>query len=115
MGHNRRNGYSWYTTAPEKLLKKYPEWKYNLSQIIERLAALDIEVRDAQDIETVEKLGTEKKELLERKAELETLEKRKQTALDITSGKVEAKIVESRKGEKNMDFKIGRASCRVRV
>ena len=76
----------------------------NLSQIIERLAALDIEVRDAQDIETVEKLGTEKKELLERKAELETLEKRKQTALDITSGKVEAKIVESRKGEKNMDF-----------
>ena len=37
MGHNRRNGYSWYTTAPEKLLKKYPEWKYNLSQIIELL------------------------------------------------------------------------------
>ena len=26
MGYNRRNGYSWYTYAPEKLLKMYPEW-----------------------------------------------------------------------------------------
>lgn len=26
MGHNRRNGYSWYTNAPEKVLKAYPEW-----------------------------------------------------------------------------------------
>lgn len=32
MGHNRRNGYSWYTSAPEMLLKKYPEWKKNLAQ-----------------------------------------------------------------------------------
>ena len=27
IGHNRRNGYSWYTNDPEKVLKKYPEWK----------------------------------------------------------------------------------------
>lgn len=27
IGDNRRNGYSWYTSAPEKLLKKFPEWK----------------------------------------------------------------------------------------
>lgn len=27
IGHDRRNGYSWYTNAPEKVLKYYPEWK----------------------------------------------------------------------------------------
>jgi len=32
IGHERRNGYSWFTTAPERLLKKYPEWKKNLAQ-----------------------------------------------------------------------------------
>lgn len=32
MGHNRRNGYSWYTDAPEQLLRKYPEWKKNLAK-----------------------------------------------------------------------------------
>jgi pectinesterase len=31
MGHHRRNGYDWYIEAPEKLLKKYPEWKKNLA------------------------------------------------------------------------------------
>ena len=51
-----------------------------LKEIIERLAALDIEVREATDIKTVEDLGVEKKELLERKVELEALETRKQNA-----------------------------------
>ena len=27
ISYNRRNGYGWYTNAPEKVLKKYPEWK----------------------------------------------------------------------------------------
>lgn len=27
IGHERRNGYSWYTRAPQKMLDKYPEWK----------------------------------------------------------------------------------------
>lgn len=27
IGHERRNGYSWYTRAPEQMLAKYPEWK----------------------------------------------------------------------------------------
>jgi len=31
MGHNRRNGYDWYIDAPEKLIRKYPEWKKNLA------------------------------------------------------------------------------------
>lgn len=26
LGYNRRNGYGWYTEAPEKLLAKYPKW-----------------------------------------------------------------------------------------
>ncbi|MCM4151931.1 pectate lyase [Arenibacter sp. N53] len=30
ISDNRRNGYSWYTNAPEKVLKKYPEWLANI-------------------------------------------------------------------------------------
>lgn len=67
-----------------------------LEQVVERLAALDIEVRDAQTVEAVEALGEEKIGLLERKAELETLEKRKQTALDITIGVAAVKTIEQR-------------------
>lgn len=29
ISYNRRNGYKWYTDAPEKALKKYAEWKKN--------------------------------------------------------------------------------------
>ena len=27
IGYERRNGYSWYTNSPEKIIKKYPAWK----------------------------------------------------------------------------------------
>ena len=27
ISHERRNGYSWYVNAPERVLKRYPEWK----------------------------------------------------------------------------------------
>jgi len=27
ISYERRNGYSWYTSSPEQVLKKYPEWK----------------------------------------------------------------------------------------
>ncbi|MEZ4939725.1 MAG: pectate lyase [Saprospiraceae bacterium] len=27
IGYERRNGYSWYTNAPEKVLKQYPKWQ----------------------------------------------------------------------------------------
>lgn len=27
IGHERRNGYGWYTDTPAKVLKKYPEWR----------------------------------------------------------------------------------------
>jgi HK97 family phage major capsid protein len=86
----------------------------NLQQVTERLAALDIEVREAKDIETVEKLGAEKKELLERKAELEALEQRKQTALDITAGKIIPNVIEIRKDTKMEDIIYTRESQEYR-
>jgi pectinesterase len=30
ISHERRNGYSWYTRAPQRALKRYSEWKENL-------------------------------------------------------------------------------------
>lgn len=75
----------------------------NLKQVEERLAELDKEVREATDAETVEKAAEEKKNLLERQAELKALELRKQTALDLTAGKKPDKIVEERKVEPDME------------
>ena len=69
----------------------------NLEQITARLAELDDEVRAATDAEAVNKAADEKKELLARKAELEDLEQRKQTALDIASGILTPKIIDTRK------------------
>ena len=77
----------------------------NLQQVEERLAALDVEVREATEAEAVEKAAEEKKGLLERKAELVDLEQRKQTALELTAGtKAPDHIIEIRKEEKKMDF-----------
>ena len=66
-----------------------------LAEIIARLAVIDEEVRNATEPAAVDALATEKRELLERKAELETLESRKQTALGITAGSVPGSIVAS--------------------
>jgi HK97 family phage major capsid protein len=75
-----------------------------LEQITARLAELDDEVRAATDAEAVNKAADEKKELLARKAELEALEQRKQTALNIQSGIITPKIIDTRKEDKPMDF-----------
>lgn len=75
----------------------------NLEQVTQRLAELDEEVRNANDVEFVNKAADEKKDLLTRKSELEDLEARKQAALDITAQKVEPKVIETRK-ENKMDF-----------
>lgn len=75
-----------------------------LEQITARLADLDEEVRSATDAEVVNKAADEKKELLTRKAELEDLNRRKQTALDITGGIITPKIIEARKDNNKMDF-----------
>ena len=76
----------------------------NLEQITARFSELDEEVRAATTAEVVEKAAEEKKELLERKTELEALEQRKQTALDITVGKVMPTTIEVRKDDKPMIF-----------
>ena len=76
----------------------------NLQQVEERLAALDVEVREATEAEAVEKAAEEKKGLLTRKAELVDLEQRKKTALELNEGKAPEKIIEARKEEKNMDI-----------
>lgn len=78
--------------------------KMDLKMVTERLAELDLEVREMAVAEDVEKATEEKKALLERKAELVDLEKRKQTALGITEGKVEVNVIEERK-EQPMEIK----------
>lgn len=67
-----------------------------LLDVNERLSQLEEEVREAQDVETVEKATEEKRSLLERKAELDDLEQRKADALAIENG-AQTKIVEERK------------------
>lgn len=77
----------------------------NLQQVEERLAALDVEVREATEAEAVEKAAEEKKGLLTRKAELVDLEQRKKTALELNTGEKQPDhIIEIRKDEKKMDF-----------
>lgn len=88
----------------------------NLQQVIERLAALEIEVRDATDIEVVNKGIEEKKGLLERKAELEALEARKQTAKDLNDGIIEGRKIDfmNPQEEKKMEVRYDAASKEYR-
>ena len=84
----------------------------NLQDIEVRLSELNIEVRDATDIKTVEALGVEKVDLLEKRRELEKLEMRKAGAEAITKGTAEYKILETRgmnmdiKQENNIDLEV---------
>jgi len=88
----------------------------NLQQVEERLAALDVEVREATEAEAVEKAAEEKKGLLTRKAELVDLEQRKKTALELTAGtKAPSKIIEERKAEPKMENKIERGTEEYRI
>jgi uncharacterized protein related to proFAR isomerase len=69
----------------------------NLEQVTKRIADLDTEVRNATTVEVIEAATIEKADLVARKAELDDLETRKQTALNITAGTTTMKIVEERK------------------
>lgn len=84
----------------------------NLKAVDERLAALDVEVRSAQSVEAIDTAAAEKKSLLERRAELADLEERKQTALELNSGKkVPDRIIETREVEKmDVEKTIARGS-----
>ena len=64
---------------------------FTLQQVTERLSEMDIEVRDAKDVDTVNELKEKKEMLLERKAELEDLEARKKAALELENGASGAK------------------------
>lgn len=75
-----------------------------MPDVVERLAALDVEVRDSQDVEFVKNATEEKRQLLEKQAFLEDLESRKKTALELEAGKVPDKIIEVRKESKKMEF-----------
>ena len=68
----------------EKFSKEIDE--LNLEQVTERLSAMDTEVREAKDVDTVKELTEKKAMLLERKAELEDLEARKKDALELENG-----------------------------
>lgn len=70
-----------------------------LAQVMERLAQIDEEVRSAPDAKKVDELAQEKKDLIARKSDLEDLEARKQTALDLKEGKKEGKTLEARGGK----------------
>ena len=32
IGYERRNGYSWYTTAPQRIIDAYPQWKADIQK-----------------------------------------------------------------------------------
>lgn len=73
-----------------------------LEDVIKRLAELDEEVRNAQDTESVDKAIEEKKALLERKEELEALEKRQADAQALTTGTVAPdKVIETHEERKD--------------
>ena len=63
-----------------------PVNEMNLEEVNKRLEQLDIEVREANEVEAVNKAIEEKKELLARKKELEELEARKKDAEALQNG-----------------------------
>lgn len=71
-----------------------------LEDVTKRLAELEAEVRETQDVEIVNKAIEEKKALLERKAELEALEKRQAEAEALNNGSAEPEKVIEKSNEK---------------
>ena len=79
--------------------------KMKLTDVISRIKELDIEVRDATDMESIEKATAEKKNLLERQAELEAIEERKKIALELNKKEiVPDKVDETRKETPKMEI-----------
>lgn len=68
----------------------------NLAEVNQRLAQLEVEVREMTEVEAVERATEEKKNLLVRKAELEELEQRNKVAEQIAKGTVETTTIEER-------------------
>lgn len=72
-------------------------------EIKDMTIAADVEARTATIVADVAKVDKEDRELETREKELTNLETRKQTALDITAGKIAPTVIESRKEMKQMD------------
>lgn len=78
-----------------------------LEDIEKRLAELDIEVRDAEDLEVVNKATEEKRGLVERKAELVEIETRKAEAEALQQGEAQPeKLIEKREEIKMEENKV---------
>ena len=87
----------------------------NLEEVNKRLAEIDIEVRESEDVEEIKARTAEKIELLERKAELEDLETRKQEAISIQTGEIVGKTIETTSQEaRKMTIEEIRASAEYR-
>lgn len=84
----------------------------SLSDITERLSTLDKEVREMKTVESIELATEQKKALLERKTELETLEKRKQQALGLQQGELVGKRIGGLKMEEQRTFSVDSAEYR---
>lgn len=79
-------------------------YEMNLTQVTERLAQLEEEVREMTDADKVNAATEEKKSLLERKKELENLEQRKKTAEEIANGTKIGTVIEEE--ERSMENNI---------
>ena len=77
-----------------------------LTDVNERLAAIDGEIEGANDVESVNKLADEKRELISRKAELEDLEERRRLAKEIDEGAKGTKREEKPKMEEKRTFAV---------
>ena len=87
----------------------------NLEEVNKRLAEIDIEVRESEDVEEIKARTAEKIELLERKTELEDLETRKQEAISIQTGEIVGKTIETTSQEaRKMTIEEIRASAEYR-
>lgn len=73
-----------------------------LADVDARLAELEMEVREATDVEEIDKRTEEVKLLNERRAELKDLEERKAQALELTAEPTKANIIEERKETEKM-------------
>lgn len=87
-----------------------------LKEVEERLSQLDIEVRDMKEVSAIEEATEQKTALLARKADLEALEARKQTAKDLNDGKIEGRKIDfmNPQEEKKMEVRYDSASKEYR-
>lgn len=76
-----------------------------LTEVRERLASLEIEVRDSNDVEFVKNATIEKENLLEREKELSDIEERTALANQIQNGDIKPNIIEERKETTIMEEK----------